>query len=245
VNDAVKQSLFALAAAGAGHLINKKAVPTAVWRTFEQEAKHANYLTLSDPSSQELKNKVIQAHQNISGLKKPTVYRSNDPNNLGSYTMEPGGSGYVSYGPNAHLFTLAHELGHRAIHKQPGIFSSIQENAPDLASSPLALPALIGLAASKKSNIGALANTVGLSYLAQAPLIASEIEATRRGMKYLSAAGTPGNWKLAVSQAVPYLLAPAATGLLATAAGRGLRMAGEKIKSRLKKTEIIEDPEAV
>jgi hypothetical protein len=32
---------------------------------------------------------------------------------------------------------------------------------------------------------------------------------------------------------------------LATAVGRGLRMAEEKIKNRLKKAEIIEDPESV
>jgi len=198
---------------------------------YSRAEKETSPVVSPDPKVIAKKKALLRAHSNEVGS---TAKASLNPsyNRGGSYHFDADGKvDEVQYGPQASQFVLAHELGHRSINLQPGLMQQVQQKTYGGILHPLVeTGAQIVAGAFAPSTRRALAYGVGMGYLNQMGTIASEVEATRRGAKYLEAAGTQISPAMKAAQLASYGVGIPMESLRNVAIGRGLRAIASQLK---------------
>ena len=198
---------------------------------YRRAEKETSPVVSPDPKVIAKKKALLRAHSNEVGGNVRTALNPGY-NQGGSYHFGAEGKvDEVQYGPQASQFVLAHELGHRSINLQPGLMQQVQQKTYGGILHPLIQTgAEIAAGAFAPSTRRALAYGVGMGYLNQMGTIASEVEATRRGAKYLEATGTQISPAMKAAQLASYGVGIPMESLRNVAIGRGLRTIASQLK---------------
>jgi len=231
VSDTRSETIKALglsAASTVGAPLLLEALSQGYYRRAEKETSP---VVSPDPKVIAKKKALLRAHsKEVGGNVKAAL--NPGYNQGGSYHFDAEGKvDEVQYGPQASQFVLAHELGHRSINLQPGLMQQVQQKTYGGILHPLIQTgAEIAAGAFAPSTRRALAYGVGMGYLNQMGTIASEVEATRRGAKYLEAVGTQISPAMKAAQLASYGVGIPMKSLRNVAIGRGLRAIASQLK---------------
>jgi len=199
---------------------------------YRRAEKETASVTSTDPRVIAKKKALLRAHSSEVGGGGVKTALNPGYDRGGSYHFDADGkTDEVQYGPQASQFVLAHELGHRSINLQPGLMQQVQQKTYGGILHPLIeTGAQIAAGAFAPSTRRAIAYGVGMGYLNQMGTIASEVEATRRGARYLEAAGTPISPAMKAAQLASYGVGVPMESLRNVAIGRGLRAIAGQLK---------------
>ena len=217
---------------GAAAALGTPLVNSVLSQGYYKRAEQETGLTL-DPKNVAKRKALLLAHAKDVGSAAPSPMVHQGMNRGGSYqfSANPGQPEQLFHGPQASQFVLAHELGHRAIDLKPGLMQQVQQRTYSGVLHPLIeTGAQIAAGAFAPSTRRALAYGLSSSYLNQLGTLASEVQATREGSKYLAAAGTPISPAMHAAQLSTYGVGMGVDAIKNVAIGRGLRALAGSLK---------------